>query len=66
MTNLVGNLSYQTTDCELATTFGEFDPVERASVIRDRDSGLSRGFGSWRRAVRQMQTAPGTPSTARL
>ena len=46
MTNLfVGNLSYQTTDSDLATTFGEFGQVERASVVRDRDSGQSRGFG---------------------
>jgi RNA recognition motif-containing protein len=46
LTNLfVGNLSYQTTDSDLATTFGEFGLVERASVVRDRDSGQSRGFG---------------------
>lgn len=46
MTNLfVGNLSYETTDSDLAATFGEFGTVERASVVRDRDSGQSRGFG---------------------
>ena len=46
MTNLfVGNLSYQTTDSELASTFGQYGPVERASVVRDRESGQSRGFG---------------------
>lgn len=46
MTNLfVGNLSYQTTDSDLATAFGEFGPVERASIVKDRDSGQSRGFG---------------------
>jgi RNA recognition motif-containing protein len=46
MTNIfVGNLSYQTTDNDLATAFGEYGTVERASVVRDRDSGQSRGFG---------------------
>jgi cold-inducible RNA-binding protein len=41
----VGNLSYQTTDSELAELFGAFGTVDRASVIRDRDAGQSRGFG---------------------
>lgn len=46
MTNIfVGNLSYQTTDSDLATAFGEFGSVERATVVRDRESGQSRGFG---------------------
>lgn len=46
MTNIfVGNLSYQTTDGDLAEAFGAFGTVERASVVRDRDSGQSRGFG---------------------
>ena len=46
MTNLfVGNLSFDTTDNDLASTFGQYGPVERASVVRDRDSGQSRGFG---------------------
>jgi RNA recognition motif-containing protein len=46
MTNLfVGNLSFQTTDSDLVSVFGEFGPVEKANVVRDRDSGQSRGFG---------------------
>ena len=46
MTNIfVGNLSYQTTDSDLATTFGAFGTVESANVVRDHDSGQSRGFG---------------------
>jgi cold-inducible RNA-binding protein len=45
MNLFIGNLSYQTTETELAATFGEFGQVERASVARDRDSGQSRGFG---------------------
>lgn len=46
MTNIfVGNLSFDTTDADLQSTFGAFGSVERASVVRDRDSGQSRGFG---------------------
>lgn len=46
MTNIfVGNLSYQTTDVDLEAAFAAFGAVERASVVRDRDSGQSRGFG---------------------
>ena len=46
MTNMfVGNLSFDTTDADLQQTFGAFGVVERASVVRDRDSGQSRGFG---------------------
>ena len=46
MTNIfVGNLSYQTNQDELVALFSEFGNVERASIVRDRDSGQSRGFG---------------------
>ena len=45
MTNIfVGNLSYDTTDSDLHQAFGAYGAVERASVVRDRDSGQSRGF----------------------
>ncbi len=40
MTNIfVGNLSFDTTDSDLQTTFSAYGAVERASVVRDRDSG---------------------------
>lgn len=46
MTNIfVGNLSFDTTDSDLQSTFGAYGSVERASVVRDRDTGQSRGFG---------------------
>lgn len=46
MTNIfVGNLSYSTTESELESLFSQFGTVERVSVVRDRDSGQSRGFG---------------------
>ena len=45
MTNIfVGNLSYATTETDLESAFGEYGAVERVSVVRDRDSGQSRGF----------------------
>lgn len=46
MTNIfVGNLSYQATEDDLHSAFSQFGAVERASIIRDRESGQSRGFG---------------------
>lgn len=41
----VGNLSYDTTDDGLRQAFAVYGPVASASVIRDRDTGRSRGFG---------------------
>ena len=41
----VGNLSYETTEQELKTIFGEFGTVESSSVIIDKFTGKSRGFG---------------------
>ena len=45
-TNLyVGGLSFDTTDDGLKTFFEQAGTVESASIITDRDSGRSRGFG---------------------
>jgi len=41
----VGNLAYGVTDDELREAFAAFGEVERASVIMDRDTGRSKGFG---------------------
>lgn len=41
----VGNLSFDTTSADLESLFGECGSCESASVITDRDSGRSRGFG---------------------
>jgi len=41
----VGGLAYSVTDAELETLFGEQGKVESAVVIKDRDSGQSKGFG---------------------
>jgi cold-inducible RNA-binding protein len=40
----VGNLSYQTTEDQLADLFAEAGPVESVSIVTDRDTGRSRGF----------------------
>lgn len=40
-----GNLSYSVTEEDLRTAFEEFGTVERTSVIMDRLTGRSRGFG---------------------
>jgi RNA recognition motif-containing protein len=45
MTNIfVGNLSYQTTEQELEAAFTTYGAVERASIVRDRETGQPRGF----------------------
>ena len=41
----VGNLSYETTGSQLQTLFGEAGEVVEATVVQDRDSGRSKGFG---------------------
>lgn len=41
----VGNLSYQATDEDLRTAFAAYGTVKSASVIMDKMTGQSRGFG---------------------
>ncbi len=41
----VGNLSYQTTDDDLRTLFAQAGTVASVAVIKDRDTGASKGFG---------------------
>src|SRR5258707_376708 len=41
----VGNLSFTATEAELSETFGQHGTVTRASIVMDRESGRSRGFG---------------------
>jgi cold-inducible RNA-binding protein len=40
----VGNLSFHVTDNDLRSTFEPFGEVTSAGIVRDRDSGESRGF----------------------
>ncbi|QSA97667.1 RNA-binding protein [Methylococcus sp. EFPC2] len=41
----VGNLSYSVNNSELEALFAAHGVVESASVITDRDTGRSKGFG---------------------
>jgi RNA recognition motif-containing protein len=41
----VGNLSYDATEDELRDLFGAHGQVDSATVVRDRHTGRSRGFG---------------------
>ena len=41
----VGNLSYQTSSSDLEQLFSRFGDVTRASVVSDRETGQSKGFG---------------------
>ena len=41
----VGNLAFQTTSEDLQQLFAQAGTVESASVVEDRETGRSRGFG---------------------
>src|ERR1700745_621277 len=41
----VGNLSFSTSSQDLQELFAQAGTVESASVVEDRDTGRSRGFG---------------------
>lgn len=41
----VGNLSFQTSSEELQQLFAQVGTVESATIVEDRDTGRSRGFG---------------------
>lgn len=41
----VGNLSFNTNEDELRQAFEAYGPVDRVSIMMDRDTGRSRGFG---------------------
>ena len=46
MKNLyVGNLPHSTTEGELRSAFEAHGAVEKVSIVTDRDTGRSRGFG---------------------
>ncbi len=40
----VGNISFETTEQQLSETFEAHGQVDEVSVVRDRDTGRSRGF----------------------
>jgi RNA recognition motif-containing protein len=40
----VGNLSYSTTEDDLRTLFAQAGTVQSVTIIKDRDTGRSKGF----------------------
>jgi len=40
----VGNLSFDATEDQVRAAFEQYGPVDRVSIITDRDSGQPRGF----------------------
>jgi RNA recognition motif-containing protein len=40
----VGNISFQTTEQDLDAAFSAYGQVERVQIVKDRDTGQSRGF----------------------
>ena len=41
----IGNLPYSTTEDDLRQLFAEYGAVTSANIIKDRDTGNSKGFG---------------------
>ena len=41
----VGNLSFQTTESDITQAFSSFGSVESVTIITDRETGRSKGFG---------------------
>ncbi len=41
----VGNLDFNTSETELRQIFEAYGQVDRVSILTDRDTGRSRGFG---------------------
>src|SRR3954452_7310386 len=41
----VGNLSYEVTEDELSQLFSQCGQVSSARIVKDRDTGRSKGFG---------------------
>ncbi|WLQ12699.1 RNA-binding protein [Hahella aquimaris] len=41
----VGNLSYQVTEDDLREVFAAYGDISSVNIIRDRDTGQSKGFG---------------------
>jgi RNA recognition motif-containing protein len=41
----VGNLSFTSSEEEIKTLFAQFGEVTSVTIIKDRDTGRSRGFG---------------------
>ncbi|WP_323845897.1 RNA-binding protein [Microbulbifer magnicolonia] len=62
----IGNLAYGVTSDDLNEAFGAFGEISRATVITDRETGRSKGFGfvempnddEARKAIEEMNDKP--------
>jgi RNA recognition motif-containing protein len=66
----VGNLAYGVTDEQLQSAFGAFGEVSSATVVTDKFSGQSKGFGfvempDAAAAAKAIQSLNGTPIAGR-
>ena len=61
----VGNLSFETTSNELQTLFARAGTVENVSLIEDRETGRSRGFGFVEMQTKEEVPRLSSNSTAR-
>ena len=41
----VGNLSFDATEADIENAFSEYGDVQTVSIVKDRETGRSRGFG---------------------
>ena len=41
----IGSLPYSTTESDLRTLFGDFGDIDELSLVKDRHTGESKGFG---------------------
>ena len=41
----VGNLSFDATDSDVEHAFSEYGDVKSVNIVKDRETGRSRGFG---------------------
>jgi len=41
----LGNLPFSATESQVAALFGEYGEVSKVSLVNDRETGRSRGFG---------------------
>ncbi len=58
MTNIfVGNLSFDTTQSDLESAFGQFGAVDRVHIVTNRDNGQPRGFAFVEMSDRQSADA---------
>jgi cold-inducible RNA-binding protein len=53
----VGNLPYTTTDEDLRTAFGAYGEVVEVTIITERDTGRSKGFGFVEMSTEEAATA---------